>query len=240
MVKRILFSIVVITCQGLALASDAPPKLVFYTEDYPPFSYTRDTRMTGINTELLRNVAREINLDVTFMEVPWARAQAWTQERDNACFFSAARTEARESIYQWAGPLSIERITLFSANESISPLASISEAEAYSIGGRSLDFYTQFVQQQGLEVDVVSESGLNLEKLSRGRIDLWIAGSIGGPYIAAQFGASIFPVVSSEESFPLWLACNLGVASDLVRKIDQSIESIRNSDFLENMMQNYR
>lgn len=233
-VRVLLFS----TLSVGALASSPP--LVFYTEDYPPFSYMASDRPSGINTEILRLVATELELSVEFQVVPWARAQVWTQAQDNACFFSAARTAEREQQYQWAGPLSTEYIALFSLRDDFPPLADFNQAVSYRIGGQTADFYTDWGEERGLKIERTTEIATNLLKLDRDRIDLWLAGSIGGPYIAASEGMTLHTAVQSAESFTLWLACNPEMDPQTVTAIDQTLQKFRSSGVVEGILESYR
>lgn len=239
LIRILLYSLVGIG-GGLSANESVPPELVFYTEDYPPFSFEANDRVTGLNTEVLRAAAEQAGLNVQFRVVPWARAQAWTQRQSDACFFSAARSAERENIYQWAGPLSTEYITLYSADADFPKLASVTDAIGYRVGGQIADFYTDWGEQQGLSIERTAVIPDNLEMLLGGRMDLWLAGSIGGAYIGAQEGVTLYPVTQSQEAFTLWLACNNDMDPSIVSALDTIIEHYRTSGFIDKLLQNYR
>lgn len=234
----LLFSLINLTIIVPTMAADHL-NFVFYTEDYPPFSYLQEGEVTGLNTDLLRAAAEEANINVRFRVVPWARAQAWTQSQSDACFFSAVRSTVREPIYQWVGPLSMEYITLFSADGNFTPLATVKDAAKYTIGGRISDAYTDWVEQQGLIVER-NATTTNISKLVGGRVDLWIAGSIGGPYSGLVEGVTLYPIAQSEESFSLWLACNAHIDPTVITSLNLIIERYRNSGVIETLLQKYR
>jgi len=148
--------------------------LRLYTEEYPPFSYQTDDRPSGINVELLREALERLEIEAEISIVPWGRAQLFTREQDDSCFFSAARTSDRELIYQWVGPLIEEHIVLYSL-EYEPPATSFTDAAGRAVGGQIADAYSDWVRDQGLVLDEVAEVPDNLEKLKRGRIDLWLA-----------------------------------------------------------------
>ena len=195
---------------------------------------------SGINTEVLRAVSEELHLEVDFQVVPWARAQVWTQTQTNACFFSAARTTERENIYQWAGPLSTEYITLFSLNPDFPALSTFDDALVYRVGGQTADFYTDWGERQGLNIERTTELSTNLHKLDRDRIDLWLAGSIGGAYIAALEDMTVYPAIRSPEAFTLWLACNAEMETATVQAIDHVLEDYRNNGVIDAIIDGYR
>lgn len=197
-----------------------------YTEEYPPFSYQTDDRAGGINVELLRQALENLGIEAEISIVPWGRAQLFTREQEDSCFFSAARTSDREPLYQWAGPLTEEHIVLYSLDNE-TPAESFADAADRIVGGQIADAYSDWVRAQGLVLDEVAEVPDNLEKLKRGRIDLWVAGSIAGPYIAEQEDMTLYPFITSDEVFELWLACNPDLPEDWLQALDAEIEALR-------------
>jgi len=232
----IVASLTLVSSHGAASA-DSP--LRFYTEEYAPFSFSGDERVEGINTELLGKALASLSLRAEFLVVPWGRAQLLTQSQSNACFFSAARTPEREEMYQWAGPLSREKITFFTIDPEAPTLPSISDAVNLKVGGQIADAYSAWVENQGVAVERVTEVADNLLKLEWGRIDLWLAGSVAGPYIAAQKDMTIYPVAASEESFDLWLACSPEMPTSMVEALDSAIHTLREDGTLDSIMSSY-
>lgn len=198
--------------------------LALYTEEYPPFNYRHEGKITGISTELISEVLSDLNFAGTFEIVPWGRAQKFTQLRANTCFFSAVRTAEREHLYQWVGPLIKEYVQLFSLDQHLHPMNHLAEAKHLRIGGQSADAYTEHGQSVGLTIDLVAEIPVNLERLQLGRIDLWLAGSIGGPFIAARKGLTVYPVASSEQIFELWLACNRDMSPEVIVQLNETLK----------------
>lgn len=219
--------------------AEEPISLTFYTEDYPPFNFNYRGTVTGINTELLEAVVDELGYQVRFEVVPWGRAQRFTQTQSDTCFFSAARTAQRELEYQWVGPLSRERVQLFSLDPNHPRYDHFSEVTAYRIGGQTADAYTDWAESQGLELQRIAEIPVNLTMLANQRVDLWLAGSIGGPFIASRFGKTVYPVVSSEPTFELWMACSLRVPEFVVLNINLVLQRMQFDGTLDRIMENY-
>lgn len=227
---------------ALVAHSETPAKdasLRFFTEEYAPFSFSDNSEIRGINSEVLKRTIEELGLDVSFHIVPWGRAQLATQQDTRTCFFSAARTPAREDIYQWVGPLTREQIKLYSLNPDSPKLETLQDARDYRVGGQTADAYSNWVERQGIPVEGVTEVHTNLEKLKWDRIDLWLAGSIAGPYIAAQQGMEIYPQAASEDVFELWLACNPEVPQSLIRRLNETVERFKNDGTLEAIQNRY-
>lgn len=214
-----------------SLASAAVNQLInLYTEEYPPWNYTSGQAVIGLNTKLIRQALIQSELQGHFLVIPWGRAQRLTQAEQYSCFYSAVRTAEREEIYQWIGPLSREYVQLFSLNPEVLPFYALAAAKDFVIGGQTEDAYTDYVAQQGLIVERVAEIPTNLSMLQLGRIDLWLAGSVGGPYIAAKKGLQLFPVATSETLFELWLACNKQMPQQIIEQLNRSIKAIKQAE----------
>ena len=207
--------------------------LNFYTEEYPPWNYTSGNEVIGLNTKLIQQALIQSKLKGRFLVIPWGRAQRLTQTEQYSCFYSAVRTTEREALYQWVGPLSREYVQLFSLNPDLLPFHSLAAASNLVIGGQTGDAYTDYVAQLGLSIERVGEIPTNLSMLQLGRIDLWLAGSVGGPYIAAKKGLQLFPVATSEPLFELWLACNKNIPKQIIERLNNSIKAIKQVDYFK-------
>lgn len=238
---------VIVTIVGAVLASSTftarateTMVLSLYTEEYPPFNYTRNQNIIGTNTELIQAVLNDLGFNAKLEVVPWGRAQRFTQTKLNTCFFSAVRSAERERLYQWVGPLSTEYIQLFSLDPEFPKLNSFSEASKLKIGGQVADAYTDFGASQGLSIDRVAEIPINLYRLELGWIELWLAGSIGGPFIASGRGLHLHPVATSDHSFELWMACNLEMSASIIHLLNTSLHRKQVDGTFDNILARYR
>ncbi|MEW5682871.1 MAG: transporter substrate-binding domain-containing protein [Pseudomonadota bacterium] len=214
--------------------------LRLYTEEYPPWNYTRDGQVSGLNTELIQQLLDKLGFSGQFEVVPWGRAQIFTQTQADSCFFSAVRTAEREALYQWVGPLSTEYVQLFSINPAQPKFNQLSDAAKLRIGGQTADAFTDYGVSKGLKVQRIAEIPVNLSMLQLQRIDLWLAGSIGGPYIAAQQGIRVYPVATSADAFELWLACSLELPERVVVQLNSALQLSKQDGTLDQILQRYR
>lgn len=228
----------------LYVTFEAMPAEVFrlnlYTEEYAPWSYSNASGVSGINTELLRLALARTGYQGDFSVVPWGRAQRFTQTEPTSCFFSAVRSEEREVMYQWVGPLSQESVQFFSLEPKQAAFDNMTAVHGLRIGGQAEDAYTDYVESLGLRVERLTEIAVNLSMLQAGRIDLWLAGSVGGPFIAAQEGISVFPVATSERVFELWLACNLAMPANVIQALNTALYSLKQDGSLDAILATYR
>ena len=240
--RNALILIVCILWPGAAISQTGPSvALRIYTEEYAPWNFTDDDgAVTGLNTELIQLLLNKRGFKGRFEVVPWGRAQLFTQTQADSCFFSAVRTPEREALYQWVGPLSQENVQLFSTNPAQPEFKHFSDAVKLRIGGQTADAFTDYGISQGLKIQRIAEIPVNLSMLQLGRIDLWLAGSVGGPYIAAQKGMRVYPVATSAEVFELWLACSLDLSDKVVAQLNSALQLSKQDGTLDAILQRYR
>ena len=220
--------------------AEQPFRFNLYTENYPPWNYQTAQGITGINVELLRLALERNRYQGRFAVVPWGRAQRFTQTEPDSCFFSAVRSEERENIYQWVGPLSQESVQLFSLDPTVPHVVDIASVSGLRIGGQTEDAFTDYAESLGLRVERVTDIPVNLAMLQSGRIDLWLAGSVGGPFIARREGIPVFPVATSERVFELWLACNPAMPTEVIQHLNTALEALKQDGSWEAILADYR
>lgn len=80
--------------------------LQIFTENFPPYNYSENNTVTGINAQFVKEVCEDANLDCQFTVLPWKRAMRMASQTLPSGLISAARTQEREDLFKWVGPLS--------------------------------------------------------------------------------------------------------------------------------------
>lgn len=240
MARSIFFLMVVVLSAVCGAVARQSIELHVFTEEYPPFSYTAQGKIIGIHTELILQMLDDVGASGRFGIVPWGRAQRFTQTEPNTCFFSAVRTEEREAMYQWVGPLSREYVQLYSMDPDHVKFPDLSAAKHLRIGGQTADAYTDYGERQGLNIERIAEAGINLSMLELKRNDLWLAGSIAGPFIASKNGLQLYPVASSDDFFELWMACHPEVSSPFIDALNSTLQRMQSDGTHDRILKRYR
>jgi polar amino acid transport system substrate-binding protein len=162
---------------GFISAVSAEPIRIL-TEEFPPYNFTLQNKITGFSTEVVQAVLNEIKLEGDFKSMPWARAYETAQSMPNTLIYSIARTVNRENLFKWVGVIAPTDYFLFSLRGRDINIAKLDDARKYQIGTVNEDVGEQFLVANGfvkgkdLQSSVKYE--LNYEKLKLERIDLWI------------------------------------------------------------------
>ena len=173
-------------------AADLPASIDIVTEEFPPFNYTDNGRLTGYATEVVQAVLAETGIKGNFHIVPWARAMNWAEERDNVLIYSIARNEEREKKFKYVGLITKGENYFYALKGRHIRLKSLEEAKKYTIGVLHDDIREAMLVRKGFKVDEnlvpVQLNEQNYLKLKAGRIDLWAMNRYTMRYIVRQSG----------------------------------------------------
>lgn len=221
----------------------AAQALKIVTEEYPPYNYTENGRITGFSTEVVRSVLREAQIEGRFQSLPWARAYNTVQNEESVLIYSIGRTPQREKLFKWVGVIAPTQYYLFSLPERKIKLDRLEQAKDYQIATVNEDVGEQYLVAQGfvkgrnLQSSVKYE--LNYEKLKRGRVDLWIMNELSAVYLARQAGDD--PAQSLARSLVLqdlgnpgyYMAFGLKTPDALVERMRRGLEVIKSNGTYE-------
>ena len=106
--KRILAAGLMLLLFTLPAAAQSLDDLTLITEEYPPFNFTEDGVHRGIATDALIEIlaaAGSLKSHKDVASIPWARGYHIAQNAPNILLYSVTRTEAREKLFKWVGPI---------------------------------------------------------------------------------------------------------------------------------------
>lgn len=103
------------------------------TEEYPPFNFTEGGKLTGLSTEVVLQLAKNVGHPNDIEMLPWARAYGLIQQNEGLILFSMTRTEERENMFKWVGPVASNKWVFFAKKGSGVTLGSLADAVAFHI-----------------------------------------------------------------------------------------------------------
>ena len=161
-------------CLSLApLSAPLADTLHFVTEEYAPFNYTKDGKITGIAVEQVEAIAKAAGVDYTLEIMPWARAFAMAENQPKYCVFTAGYNRERADRFVWVNPfLKDEMVLLKRKGDGKSP-ATLQDALGMKVGSQRGDFAVEALEELGFkDIDLAADIDITLRKLLSSRIDL--------------------------------------------------------------------
>ncbi|MEC8624129.1 MAG: transporter substrate-binding domain-containing protein [Bdellovibrionota bacterium] len=234
----------------IILESYSIESLKWYTEDYPPFNYrSADGKMnSGIAIELLeathRNLYKKgkINKSVSrkhYRLVPWQRAynKALKKGRKNVVF-STTRTEEREKLFKWFGPIASNKNVLFALKgqaklkkENIK--RAIQQGKVTGIRGDvGLNYVSSKIGVSEKYFVIANSADAMFRLLKRRRVKFMSYGELTTFHLIKKLNLKLsdFEVVYTLAESELWYAVNKSVSDRTVKIYQESLEDAKNKN----------
>ncbi|SEG41389.1 substrate-binding periplasmic protein [Billgrantia desiderata] len=211
--------------------------LTFITEEYPPYNYRQNERLEGISIELLERIFAETGSTMSREDVryyPWARGYETVLSEPNTVLFSTTRTEQREQLFQWVGPIATDRVSLLARRDSGIQLNDIEDVIAgdYRIAVIREDIGAQRLQEAEVpeaQIHAAMSGASALRMLERGRVDLWAYGEDVAFWLMNEEGmptTDYTPALTISES-DLYYALHRDTDPDLIERMQAALDRLR-------------
>jgi len=230
----VLFFYVLLFCSGPALCA----KLAIYTEDSAPANFVQNGTLTGLCVDIVREMQERIGDQTAIRVVPWSRGLSYLQSRANTMLFATTKAVARSDNFHWVGPLIRIKWFLFGLKDREYDIQCLEDAKQFkSIGTYIDDAKDQFLRARGFDNLVpVRDNLLNLRKIVRGRLDLFVSSDVGIKPLLRQSGISankIVPIIEIKKA-DLYLAFSRNTDPEILHEWKQAFASVvRDGTFLK-------
>ena len=217
-------------------AENAPLRIV--TEELPPYNMSRHGQVTGMSTEVVEAVLKEVGMQAPIQVMPWARAYEMALNDSNVLIYSIVRTPAREPLFQWVGAIAPTKWFLYSLADRPVRLGSLADALNHQIATVNQDVGEQYLLSKGFRIGAQLQSSNkyehNYRKLKVDHVELWISNELNALYLTRQNGEDPgkvlirslpLPELSSEDG--LSMAFSLKTPVETVEKFRAGLQTIR-------------
>ena len=234
--RALVLLFTVLAC--LSLRTVTADEIRIVTEELPPYNMTLNGQLTGMSTEVVQAVLKEIGVQASIQSMPWARAYDIALNAENVLIYSITRTPQREPLFKWVGTVAPTRWHLYAKPGSQIQLNSLYDARQYQIATVKEDAGEQYLQSKGFTVGTNLQPSnkyiYNYEKLKSGRVDLWIANELNALYLVRQAGDDPTETLVPALSLPDLggndgqnMAFSLNTPDALVERFRQGLQAIR-------------
>lgn len=222
-------------------------EITVVTEDWPPYNYEENGRITGMSTEIVEAVLKRAEIKGNFGVYPWGRAYDMALNDENVLIYTITRNEERENLFQWIGPIASRELYLWKLKKRTDiDISHIDDAKKFIVGSEINDAATQLLTGYGFKEDVnleiVPKNEDNYRKLLEGRIDMFngVRSSV-----AFQFKRLGLPFDKIETAFLLvkadtyYMAFGKKTSGELVGRVRNAFEKIKEENVVEEITRKY-
>lgn len=223
-------------------------ELRIFTEEMPPYNYLdeKTNQASGFSVEIVKALMTRSGLTIAEGAIkiyPWARAYKIVQEDKNVMLFTMTRSEPREQMFKWVGPVASRTIWLWKLKERKDiVVTSLSEAKQYKVGGVYEFASTKYLQELGFEVHRVNLIKQNWEKLFKHRIDQVSALELEAAHHMHKLGKSFLQLerlIKIDDRYDYYLALNKKTDDYIVDQLQGALDSMKQDGSYERIKQTY-
>lgn len=209
-----------------------PASLQVYTEQYPPLTY-RDSKgeITGFGTDLVNEIMKRNGVLYPITLSLWSNAYTMVQNIPNYCLFTMDRTTARDTLFQWVGPLGTNKTFFYTKAGSGISISSIDAAKKIAtIGTVSSWFSDQYLRQLGFS-NLISDPDpvVMVGKLMRGEISAFVCSDVTFPDIIKTAGFQYNQTIAACElmSSDYYIAFSKATSATLVAQWQSTLTGMK-------------
>jgi polar amino acid transport system substrate-binding protein len=204
----------------------------------PPYNYMGPKSPTGISTEILFALLKRLDLHWPIEFMTWTVGYHIALREPNILLYSMLRTEDREELFQWVGPLFTDSMNLYrKSGRNAVNISSIKDALSYRIGVVKDNFEHHYFSDQGLTVGQqlfpVEQQDQNFQALLDEHVDLIaLTASQATQHIQAKgYSASQFePVLEMKDiSGDIYMVFSLHTDPHYVQKFSEALQELKST-----------
>ena len=237
--RLLMFGVLMLLVAGGSISAiAAEPPLRIVTEELPPYNMTQGGRVTGMSTEVVEAVLKEVGMEASIQPMPWARAYELALNESNVLIYSIVRTPERESLFQWIGAIAPTKWYIYSLADRPVKLNSLADAHGHQIATVNQDVGEQYLVSKGFRIGEELQSSTkyehNYRKLKVDHVELWISNELNALYLTRQNGEDPDKVLIQSLPLPelssadgLNMAFSRKTPSQTVEKFRVGLETIR-------------
>lgn len=226
------------------LPAEAPPEIIqMVTEEYPPVTFMKDGKVTGFVTGIVREISRRERIPDNIRLTSWDEAYNLALINPNVVLFSCERTEKREKLFQWVGPVGKNSSIFYAKKDSGIKMDSLEDArKVAAIGTVTSWFNEQDLKNRGFTNLVSSQVPADsVKKLMNGEVKLCVLTDITAGDIVKSAGYSmddIEPIATLSSSY-FYIALSLGTPKETIDKFKSALAGIKADGTFEKIYRSY-
>ena len=234
--SALLLTILVLA--GTAFSAEAQFDWTIMTEELPPYNFSRQGKVVGASTDILLQILAKNNVRAdrkSIQLLPWPRAYQMALATPGAILYSTARTDERENLFQWVGPITNITMGLIALKERNIQIDTLQDLRKYTIGTIRDGAPDQLLLKAGIpesHLDRIASPESNIKKLLAGRIDLMGFSVLSARFVMQRMGINpdLFEAVYTLQERPLYFAFHKDSSRELIHSLNATLKDMKIPD----------
>ena len=205
--------------------------LQLLADENPPLSFSDNGQLKGLAVEVVQEIQRRVGNTNTIEIQPWPRAYRAASTEPNVGIFAMARTPAREELFQWVGPVSASRASLYGKRGAGIRISSLEDAKAIERIMVVRDFYThQLLQKLGFtNLELVPKPETMVKMAVNARAPVMFTSNVTLPEMLDKAGAKPgdLELLYTVTSIQTYVAFSLGTPKTVVAQWQAALDAMK-------------
>jgi len=232
---------------GYASANDAdvvkPSGLKIYTEEYPPVTFMKDGMVSGFVTDIVREICIRQGIKANIRLTSWDEAYKAALINPNVVLFSTERTDEREKLFQWVGPVGKNSAIFYAKKGSGIRINSLDDARKVAAIATTTNWFTeQDLMRRGFTNLVSAPLPVDdVRMLMHDKVQLSIFTDITVAEIVKNAGYNmddLEPVFTVSSTY-FYIAMSLGTPPEIVKKWQSVLDEMKEDGTFEKIYKSY-
>lgn len=218
-----------------------PVSYRIYTEEFIPYNYSEGGKVTGLCSEIVKAAMDKMGVSYPIIMDSWTTGYLKTVQGPKCMLYSTVRTETREKLFKWAGPLSSFKYYIY-ARKGTPMVKDLEDIKGKAVATVEEDYAHQFLLSKGFGnlVSIKSQKE-GCEKLIDKTVDYWASTKYESSLYLKELGLpldAIEPIYlfSAPE---LYLAFSRDTPNKIVAAWQQALDELRSDGFYAKMHEKY-
>jgi polar amino acid transport system substrate-binding protein len=215
----------------LAADTDKGDGLRILTADNPPLNFSRDGEITGLATDVARELIQRTRTPGTIEMVTWTDGYRALSGDANVALFSTVMTAERKALFQWVGPVVTLDTNLYALKGSRIEIANLDQARQAGTIATVTKYYSEqmLAEEHFTDTESCPDRATSLHRLLDGEVPLVVASNTEMPASLETMGA---PADAVKSVFTLstdlvYIAFSKGTSPALVARWQQALDAMK-------------
>jgi polar amino acid transport system substrate-binding protein len=205
--------------------------LKILTEENPPLNFSKDGEVTGLATEVVRDLVKRTGTRGKIRLIAWQDGYQALLEQPDVALFSTVMTAERKPLFKWVGPLAVLDTNLYALKGSATKVANLDDARKVNRIATVSKYYSeQMLKAEGFtNTQSYPDREATVRALLDGKVQLLASSNLGMPAALKQVGGSLNDV---EIAFTLstdlfYVAFSEGTSPQLVARWQDALDGMK-------------
>jgi len=205
--------------------------LQILTAENPPLNFIKDGEITGLATEVVRELVKRTGAGGNIRLVAWQEGYQALLEQPNVALFSAVMTAERKALFQWVGPMVVQDTNLYALKGSAIKIANLDDARKVNRIATVSKYYSeQMLKAEGFSnAQSYPDRETTLRKLLDGTVQLLASSNTEIPAALKKTGASVDDLknVFTVSTDLVYIAFSKGTSPELAARWQDALDGMK-------------